>query len=156
MAGYDRGYGRGYDRSIRPPSGDWASPYGSRRGMNNDRYGAGERPWVGGYREGFQGGSSGIPLGGGYHGAPHQDRPSRARSGNRGGYDGDYWWLGERAFEQNRERYDERYRRFNEETRPRFSPVGGTYQAMGGDLPYRRTPGPLREERWFSDWTRWF
>jgi hypothetical protein len=176
MARYDRGY----DRSLRPASGDWARPYGSRRGMRNDRYNSGERPWVGGYHDGFQGGSSGVPTGGGYHASQDMDRESRDRSGSRDGYDrnylrsqdsdrssrdrsgnraghgGDYWWLGERAFEPDRERYDDRYRRFNEQTRPRYSPVGGTYHAMGGDYPYRRTPGPLREERWFSDWTRWF
>jgi hypothetical protein len=172
MARYDRGY----DRSPRPASGDWATPYGSRRGMAPERHRSGERPWVGGYRDGYQGGSSGIPVGDrGYMdesgGARRYDRGFRGeRSGYdrgyraggggrpRGGYGGDYWWLGERAFDQDRARspYDAWYRRFEEENRPRFSPVGGNYHAMGGEYMSRRPPEPLREERWFSDWTRWF
>lgn len=113
--GYDRGY-RGYDRGY-------------------------ERPWTGGYRPGYQGGSSGIPT-----------RTSAPRSG------GDYWWLGEREMIRNGPppHYDEAYRRFNAQTHPRFSPVGGTYHAMGGRFMYDRPPRPLREDTWFSDWTRWF
>jgi hypothetical protein len=82
----------------------------------------------------------------------------RARSASRPEYGGDYWWLGERAYERNHRggRYDERYRKFDETHHPRYSPVGGTYPAMGGRYRYRRPPAPLREERWFSDWTRWF
>lgn len=171
MARYDRGY----DRSLRPPSGDPAAPYGSRRGMQGDRQHAGERPWVGGYREGYQGGSSGVPTGGRGFGAgagggpmggygPRYDRdlvgrPGGRQGGGRGGrYGGDYWWLGERAFPEGgrRSAYDEAYRRFDEENHPRYSPVGGNYHAMGGEYRYRRPPEPLREERWFSDWTRWF
>jgi hypothetical protein len=163
MARYDRGY----DRSLHPASGDWARPFGSRRGMRYDRHHAGERPWVGGYQEGFQGGSSGIPVGGRYYGGGgeyggySEDYARRGRGGreaSRQGYEGDYWWLGERAYarERARESYDEGYRRFNEETRPRYSPVSGNYHAMGGEYQYRRPPEPLREERWFSDWTRWF
>lgn len=152
MARYDRGY----DRSLRPASGDWANPYGSTRGMRNQRYDSGYRPWVGGYRDGYQGGSSGIPVGREYGGGSPE---SAGQGGGRGAqrYGGDYWWLGERAFERERERdsYDVAYRRFNERTRPRYSPVGGTYHAMGGDYQ-RRPPRPLREETWFSDWTRWF
>jgi hypothetical protein len=158
MARYDRGY----DRSLRPATGDWAHPYGSRRGLR-DRFEPGERPWVGGDRAGYQGGSYGTPVGRGYRGEEAGGR-SRAdwegarRQESRPGYGGDYWWLGERAYERerSRERYDDRYRRFNEATRPRYSPVGGNYHAMGGEYQYRRPPGPLREERWFSDWTRWF
>jgi hypothetical protein len=170
MARYDRGY----DRSLRPATGNWARPGGgSRRGFRYDRFTAGERPWVDGPFDGYQGGSYGIPVGGGYRGG--------GSAGYRGGYDPGYrarydrdlprgsergagrpgedlWWLGERAFDQERSRdsYDEAYRRFNEATRPRFSPVGGNYPAMGGEYGYRRPPEPLREERWFSDWTRWF
>jgi hypothetical protein len=151
-------YDSGYHRTPRPASGDWANPGGGRRGMRSDRYDSGYRPWVGGYREGYQGGSSGVPTGRGYYAAEGTGGGQQERSRDRGGYGGDYWWLGERAYAEQRSRqsYDEAYRRFNEQTRPRFSPVGGNYHAMGGEYQYRRPPGPLREERWFSDWTRWF
>jgi hypothetical protein len=159
MARYDRGY----DRSLRPASGDWAHPYGGRYGSRQQRFESGERPWVGDDRDGYQGGSYGTPIGrasrgGGQRGRSDAGREGMRQQGSRAGYGGDHWWLGERAFEQerSRDRYDDRYRRFNEATRPRFSPVGGTYHAMGGEYQYRRPPGPLREERWFSDWTRWF
>lgn len=165
-------YNRGYDRSLHPSSGDWASPHGSGRGLRHDREHSGQRPWVGGYRDGFQGGSSGIPVGRGRFAgegtggdrydrfradAGAQRRP-RGAGEERGGYGGDYWWLGERAFDHRRERtaYDDAYARFDKENRPRYSPVGGNYHAMGGEYSYRRPPEPLREERWFSDWTRWF
>ncbi len=168
MARYDRGY----DRSLRPASGDWSRPdSGSRRDFRHDRFTSAERPRPDGPFDGYQGGSYGIPVGGGYRGGgPGGGRDAYDR-GYGGGYDRamqrgggrgrsgeDLWWLGERAFDQQRSRdpYDEAYRRFNEATRPRFSPVGGNYHAMGGELGYRRTPEPLREERWFSDWTRWF
>jgi hypothetical protein len=153
MARYDGGY----DRPLRPGAGDWSTPYGPRGGMRYDRQGAGERPWVGGYRDGYQGGSSGTPVGrrpnasrGAYGG---QGAGSRGRGGR---YGGDYWWLGERAYPDRYARYDEGYGRFDRENRPRYSPVGGTYPAMGGEATHRRPPGPLREESWFSDWTRWF
>jgi hypothetical protein len=175
MARYDRAY----DRSLRPRSGDPASPYGSRRGMRYDRKFSGRRPWVGGYTDEYQGGSYGIPVGGSPVGG-FGDRSGRGYDGGyRGGYDGgfrgmrhresgregrgsrpdtggrDLWWLGERAFDHDRESYDDAYRRFNESTRPRFSPVGGNYHAMGGRY-LGHPPEQLREERWFSDWTRWF
>jgi hypothetical protein len=159
MARYDRGY----DRSLRPVSGDWAHPYGGRHGSREQRFASGERPGVGGDRDGYQGGSYGTPMGRGHYGGGQGGRSDAGREGmrqhgTRPGCGGDYWWLGERAFqrERSRDRYDERYRRFNEATRPRYSPVGGTYHAMGGEYQYRRPPEPLREERWFSDWTRWF
>jgi hypothetical protein len=75
------------------------------------------------------------------------------------GYGGDYWWMGERAMpRQGRGRtgYDQGYREFSERNRPRFSPVGGMHNAMGGDYAAGRAPRPLRENTWFSEWTRWF
>ena len=81
------------------------------------------------------------------------DRPRR-------GYDrgGDYWWLGEHELERRgyAPAYDDAYVRFAREARPRFSPVGGMYPAMGGRYAVGRPPRPLRENVRFSDWTRWF
>lgn len=73
-------------------------------------------------------------------------------------YGRDYWWLGEREMERQglRGRYDENFRRFSEENRPRFSPVGGMYPPMGGRFAAGNAPRPLREHGHFSDWTRWF
>ena len=72
----------------------------------------------------------------------------------------DEWWLGghhparyDRAFDRP---YDRAYREFDARHHPHFSPIGGTYPAMGGAYQYRRPPRPLRDEMWFSDWTRWF
>ena len=131
--GGDYGWGRGYDSYFR----------GQGRGYDRGYRGEPpyERPWTGAYRPGFQGGSSGIP---------------NRSSGRR--YGGDYWWLGEREMIRNSPptHYDEAYRRFNAESHPRYSPVGGNYPAMGGSYAYGRPPRPLREETWFSDWTRWF
>lgn len=157
MDRYDGGYGRG-----RGPS--WADPYGGGPSPARGRD-QGERPWVGGYREGYQGGSGGYRTsghnGGGYGGDYGRGRGSRygGEYGTRGQqprrYGGDYWWLGERAFPQPAS-YDDAYRDFDREHHPRISPVGGMYHAMGGEYGYRRPPRPLREETWFSDWTRWF
>ena len=52
--------------------------------------------------------------------------------------------------------YDRGYQEFDRQSHPRYSPIGGTYPAMGGRYAYHRPPRPLREDTWFSDWTRWF
>ena len=72
----------------------------------------------------------------------------------------DEWWLGghhparyDRTYDRP---YDRAYRAFDARHHPHFSPIGGTYPAMGGAYQYRRPPRPLRDEMWFSDWTRWF
>ena len=151
MARYDRGYdGRGGYRGpewyAEPAWGGYRGPEWpqglGRSGQRGYRGNRGDRPWGGGYRPGFQGGSGGVPGSGG--------RPS--------GYDRDYWWLGEHELRRRGqlERYDEAYERFDRETHPRYSPVGGTYSAMGGRYAYHRPPRPLRDDTWFSDWTRWF
>ncbi len=73
-------------------------------------------------------------------------------------YGADYWWLGEREMERQGHHtpYDAGYVRFQDETHPRFSPVGGMYPPMGGSYARRRPPRPLRESMHFSDWTHWF
>ncbi len=151
MARYDRGYdyrggyrdwhidrGRHYGYARRP---DMVDGVGRNAGRGY-RSGPGERPWVGGYREGYQGGSGGIPTS---RGLPPE-------------YDRDYWWLGEHEMRRHPRyhQYDRGYQRFDERNHPRYSPVGGTYGAMGGEYAYHRPPRPLRDDTWFSDWTRWF
>lgn len=145
MARYDRGYdyGRGYR------SGGYSDPW---RGMPDGGYprqAAAERPWVGGYRSGYQGGSGGINTSGARGGGDF---------GRGRGYGRDYWWLGTHGVpdESQSGGYDRAYRDFDRQSHPRYSPVGGTYAAMGGRYAYNRPPRPLREDTWFSDWTRWF
>lgn len=142
MARYDRGYdyGRGYR------TGGWSDPWGGRPDGAYPRRFAGERPRVGGY-DGFQGGSGGIVTGGG-----------RGGNGRGSGYGRDYWWLGSHGIPEGGRSgvYDRAYRDLDRQSHPRFSPVGGTYAAMGGQYAYHRPPRPLREDTWFSDWTRWF
>lgn len=134
MARYDRGYDtRG---GYRGPS--WYRGFG-RSGSRGYR---GVRPRMAGYGPDYPGGSGGMPT-----------------SGPRlSGYGDDYWWLGEHEL---RRRgvigpYDRGYQEFDRQWHPRYSPVGGTYPAMGGRYAYHRPPRPLREDTWFSDWTRWF
>lgn len=159
MARYDRGYDgrggyRGWDWYDGPRRGGPRGPERveglGRGGGRGSRGGSGDRPWVGGYRPGYQGGSGGIPTSGGMPPSPPRGRPS--------GYDGDYWWLGEHELRRQGRfgGYDEAYERFDRESHPRYSPVGGTYNAMGGRYAYNRPPRPLRDDTWFSDWTRWF
>jgi hypothetical protein len=94
---------------------------------------------VGGYRSGYQGGSGGVPTG-------------RGRAGGR-----DDWWLGGHLpGRYAHDYYDRAYREFDRRHHPHYSPVGGTYAAMGGAMRYGRPPRPLRDDAWFSDWTRWF
>jgi hypothetical protein len=112
----------------------------------------GERPWVGGYREGFQGGSEGIPVGrpprrepeAGMREAFERRRPDE---GSRTGYD-EGWGT---------RQSDEAYRRFNARTRPRYSPIGGMHPAMGGEFVYgggqHRGAG---YGGWYNRRTRWF
>lgn len=129
------GYDGGYRSRGRTPG--WADPRGGYgEAMDRER-----RPWTGGYGGGYQGGSGGYRTGG-----------PRERGGEGGG---DYWWMGERAYPRDRG-YDPEYRRFDRENRPQYSPIGGMYHAMGGEYRYGRPPRPLREDTWFSDWTRWF
>ena len=75
-----------------------------------------------------------------------------------GGYGRDYWWIGEREMQRNAgpASYDDSYRRFSRQTRPRFSPVGGMYGPVGGWTMVGNAPEPLREYRHFNEWTRWF
>jgi hypothetical protein len=139
MARYDRGYdGRG---GYRGPA---YAGFGRRgpRGDRGYRYDRGGRPWEGGYRPYYRTGPGGAPTSG--------RRPPS--------YDRDFWWLGEH--ELNRQGYfdrpDRAFAEFDRHAHPRYSPVGGTYAAMGGSYAYHRPPRPLREDSWFSDWTRWF
>lgn len=82
------------------------------------------------------------------HASPHRGRA----------YGNDYWWLGEHELRRRGRLggYDQSYRRFSEDTHPRYSPVGGMYPPFGGRYLARNPPRPLRENTWFSDWTRWF
>lgn len=151
MNRYDRGYRRGGFQG-----GSWSDPYGGMTGVPYDRQ-SGQRPGVGGYRDGYQGGSGGMRTGGrGGYGGDYQGDSGATRMGGRPGRTGDEWWLGGHHPGRYDEEYDRAYQEFDRQNRPRFSPVGGTYAAMGGQYQYRRAPRPLREDTWFSDWTRWF
>jgi hypothetical protein len=62
MMRYDEGYGRHGGWETRMEHGD----HGYDRGYRDPRQGRGgptERPWVGGYRDGYQGGSGGYAVG---------------------------------------------------------------------------------------------
>lgn len=142
MERYDYGYRRGGDYW----DGDWSRPTppemrgGYRRGRSGDR------PWADDVRNGYQGGMGGMPTGGArddFRGEPEY----RAR---------DEWWLGGHQRGRYDETFERAYREFDERNHPHFTPVGGNYHAMGGEFQYRRAPRPLREDMWFSDWTRWF
>src|SRR5688572_26262366 len=61
MMRYDEGYGRHGGWEMRMEQGD----HGYDRGYRDPRQGRGgpmERPWVGGYEPGYQGGSEGISV----------------------------------------------------------------------------------------------
>lgn len=135
-----RDYGRDYDQ-------------GFRRGYRAVQ--SQQRPWVGGYQAGYQGGSGGVPTGGRRFGTR---MGSEDRAGRR--YEQDFRAPREPASRGPRRRYDrdydQWYREFDRATRPRISPVGGTYPAMGGGYRYGRTPRPLADVRPTSEWTRWF
>ena len=91
----------------------------------------------------------------GYGGRGYESQRPRP---SREGYGRDYWWLGEHELRRRGQLggYDAGYQRFDERTHPRFSPVGGMYPPVGGGYYSRHAPRPLRENMWFSDWTRWF
>lgn len=143
MARYDGGY----DGQDGYGGRRWNGGYGRAGGFGRSRSrgyrgGLGDRPRVGGYRPEYQGGPGGIPT--------SANRPPA--------YDRDLWWLGEHELRRQGRlgRYDRAYADFDRHSHPRYSPVGGTYPAMGGSYAYHRPPRPLREDTWFSDWTRWF
>ncbi|CAN5597729.1 hypothetical protein BH24GEM3_BH24GEM3_02910 [soil metagenome] len=139
-----------YDRFFaygEPDTGRFTGPQhaGSGRdyGRTRDREARAERPWVGGYREGYQGGSGGVPT----------------RASGRGGRaGGDLGRTESRAYDYDHGQgsYDRWYREFDAATRPRFSPVGGMHPAMGGSYVRQGERRPLGYDRWFNEWTRWF
>lgn len=137
-AGYERDYGlRDFDN--RRPRYDVGSRGYDRGYYRGGRGGAYERPWVGGYHEGYQGGSGGIGVntsgtGGAYlrgEGTPwRQGNPGYGRDYDTGGYHpgrGDYGIHGSR--ESGRER-------------------------GGFDRGYGRRRG--YDGGWFNEWSRWF
>ena len=131
-------YDRGFRSRHAPWGGDWSDSGGGYGWGAFGRRDPGDRPRVGGYREGYQGGSGGMRTGGG---------PTPGR---------DEWWLGGHYPGRYGRDYDRAYQDFDRQNRPRFSPVAGNYHAMGGSYARGRPPRPLREDAWFSDWTRWF
>lgn len=213
---YDRGYGRHGGWEMRMEDGRHGYDRGFRDPRRRAPGGAAERPWVGGYEPGYQGGSEGIALrttgplydtreyaedfrgrghrrprgarprgerlragemddsfGRGEHGDAfaYQDerggtgfggrggprRPMRHGYGRdfRGGYARDY----DRGMRRGRRAgYADEFRNEGrpEDYHPRYSPVGGTYAPMGGSYLAGRTPRPLADSRWTSEWTRWF
>ncbi len=126
----------------------------SRYDRDDDRARGYDRPWTGGYRQGFQGGTEGVPVGGGRRWGT--ERPDAGEGRRERGQD--LWWLGYHGYDRQYRptRYDEMYRQFHETAHPRFSPIGGMHSAMSGSYVRRGPPRPLAYDRWFSDWTRWF
>jgi hypothetical protein len=153
---YDRDFGfRGPERIVgRGPGGGYRYDRSMGRGM--PRYDAPMRGGMPRYdtpmRRGGSGYDAGMPARSRY------DSPMRGYGRGEGRYGGDYWWIGEhamRGYHPSRS-YDDSYRRYGSDYRPRFSPVGGMYPAMGGYSSAGHVPPQLREYRHFSDWTRWF
>lgn len=134
-----------YDRYFaygEPDTGRFTGPRHFGGYDREQRRGEGGRPGVGGYRQGYPGGSGGIPV----------------RASGRSRNQGDYWWLGGRQYDRQYAygSYDRAYREFDEANRPRFSPIGGMHAGMSGSYLRGDPPRPLAYDRWFSDWTRWF
>ena len=99
---YDRGYGRHDGWEYRMRDGRRGYDHGYRHGGEWN----GERPWVGGYREGFQGGSGGYAVGGGPRyldddrGGPDHERGYRRPRGQQGGggHQGAYFFRGRAGY----------------------------------------------------------
>ncbi|HYW13431.1 MAG TPA: hypothetical protein VE871_15835, partial [Longimicrobium sp.] len=93
MMGYDQGYGRHGGWEMRMPNGGrgWDGGYPD---PQRDGGAPVDRPWVGGYREGFQGGSGGYALrttgplyeryGASAEGSPDHERGVRRPRGSQG------------------------------------------------------------------------
>lgn len=176
---YDEGYGRQGGWETRMPDGGrgWDQGYPDpRRGGD-----PADRPWVGGYREGYQGGSGGYslrtsgPLYGSYgasqEGGPERERGYRRPRGQEGrgrqgggyfvraraGYGGDYGGQARGGYGQG---FGGGYDRGMRSGPPARG--GGYDQPMRGggggyDLPFRNEgrPRPLHDT-WTSNWTRGF
>lgn len=126
---YDEGFGRRGGWETRMPDGG----RGWEGGYPDPRHGGGpaERPWVGGYREGFQGGSGGYALG--------TSGPLYARDeafGDRPEHERGY----------RRPRGQEGHRRHGGGyfVRARAGGYGGDYGARGGLGPPRQSSGQGR------------
>jgi len=104
---YDQGYGRGYGRhdgwEHRMPQGGRGYDRGYRQAGGPWN---GERPWVGGYRDGYQGGSGGYSVGGGprylddNRGHADHEHGYRRPRGQQGGVgrDGTYFFRGRAGY----------------------------------------------------------
>ena len=177
-AGYDQDFGlRDFDnRRPRRDVGSHGYDRGYRSGGGGRPF---DRPWVGGYRDGFQGGSGGIGVGTSGHAMQsnwdwehnghdydptYRDRESYRRShggwqgrdaGGSGGVERGRYVRGARGgYDTGYHGYDREYREDLERNRPRFSPVGGMHPSMGGSYVNRGDrawPGG-----WNNEWSRWF
>jgi len=174
-AGYEADYGfRDFD-SHRPRFDVGSRGY-DRGYPRIQSYARDRRPWVGGYQEGYVGGSEGIAVGaprrggsrsvrydrglrgagrpGGYTRREAFDRGDQGYAGGGGEYDPRYARRGRRPgrYDLGFRPTDEDYRRDLERHRPHFTPVGGMNPAMGGiaaiDHGY--------DGGWFNEWSRWF
>jgi hypothetical protein len=178
-AGYDLDFGR-RDFDSRRARMDVGS-HGYDRGYRRGGFGGGayERPWVGGYRDGYQGGSGGIGVDTSGRAMEIQweqernrrdyDRDFRTRRYGQdyrgGGYGGGEYSGQERGgryvrgarggYDRGYHGYDREYREDLERNRPRFSPVGGMAPTMGGSYVTRGNRA-WPYDRWFNEWSRWF
>jgi hypothetical protein len=116
------------------------------------------------YDTGYRGTrTGGFPPRGGYDRGSPRPGAGSSRGGYPGGFEGiharsrggeDLWWLGNAGYDRSYRQgpYAADYQAFDRANRPRYSPVGGMQAGMGSGRP----PAPLRYDRWFSEWTRWF
>ncbi len=178
-AGYETDYGlRDFD--AHRPRFDVGSRGYDRGYPRIESFARDRRPWVGGYHEGYVGGSEGIAVGAPRRGEGWSGpRPSRydhdlrstdrfrreARreafdrgdqgfAGGGGEYDPRYARSGRRRgrYDRGYRPTDEDYRRDLERHRPHFTPVGGMSPAMGGIAAIDHG----YDGGWFNEWSRWF
>jgi hypothetical protein len=137
-ARYNRDYVTGYDADQRPPPN-----YARWGGVRNDEAGV--------YRQPYQT-TGGTRTGRGTDPRLWREEEARRRGREREHHPGRPWWA------HGPSGYDERAGMRPappEGWRPRYSPVGGMQPGYAGGYD-RDLPRDLRDERWFSDRTRWF
>lgn len=155
-AGYDLDFGtRGSERGGRTHLD--VGSHGYDRGLRRPEYRSEgyRRPWAGGYRDEYQGGSEGIAMRTTGRSVGVRDE-MQERGGYGPRYGRDYGRTGGGHPDlSHRIRYGTDYDTRPEDFRPRYSPVGGMAPAMGGEYKYRGDRA-WPYDRWFNEWSRRF